>query len=252
MHEGHRERMRERVFTDIGGMCDHELLEVLLFGVLPRVNTNPLAHTLIDLFGSLEGVFNASREELLGVEGVGETAACLIMTAGELYRRTHPSEKLPLAAINFEKFSEFAGGRFRASSLEKLELYAFDAKSRVQSVKTFSDFVSGEVDLTADEILGFLVSAKPFAVAAAHNHPSDPAVPSASDDDFTSKLCLLCLLCGVRLTDHVIFGADGTLYSYFTTGRLDEIRAGFGNDILSGKNERVAELIAKNNRRTPK
>lgn len=75
-HAGHRERMRERF--EIGGFDNyrpHEVIEQLLFKILPRVNTNPIAHDLIDRFGSVMGVLRAPIDELCKVEGVGVKTA---------------------------------------------------------------------------------------------------------------------------------------------------------------------------------
>ena len=66
MHEGHRQRMLQRL-GDAKHLQDHELLEILLFNAIPRKNTNPLAHELLSAFGSLEGVLRAVYEELLRV-----------------------------------------------------------------------------------------------------------------------------------------------------------------------------------------
>lgn len=62
-------------------MEEHELLELFLFGVIPRSNTNPIAHGMIDRFGSLIGVFSASYDELLKVCGVGKKTARYIKSA---------------------------------------------------------------------------------------------------------------------------------------------------------------------------
>ena len=47
IHDGHRERMRQR-YDQMGadGFHDHEMLEMLLSCALPRVDTNPIAHEL--------------------------------------------------------------------------------------------------------------------------------------------------------------------------------------------------------------
>ena len=75
-HVGHRKRLRERaVRTDLEGFQPHEVLELLLSETIPRKDVNPLAHALIDRFGSFSGVLNAGREELLQVPGVGERTA---------------------------------------------------------------------------------------------------------------------------------------------------------------------------------
>ena len=52
IHDGHRERMRQR-YDQMGadGFHDHEMLEMLLSCALPRVDTNPIAHRLIERYG---------------------------------------------------------------------------------------------------------------------------------------------------------------------------------------------------------
>ena len=87
MHEGHRKRMYEKLKND-DGLYEHELLEILLFNAFQRKNTNPIAHALLDSFGSISGVLNASVEELCAVEGVGESVALYLKCIGECTKRT--------------------------------------------------------------------------------------------------------------------------------------------------------------------
>ena len=78
-HKGHRARVKEEFFArGLSGMADHRALELLLFYAIPQGDVNPLAHRLIDTFGSLAGVFNATIDQLTAVKGIGEHAACLI------------------------------------------------------------------------------------------------------------------------------------------------------------------------------
>ena len=71
VHEGHRQRKKEQ-FREHGldAFADHEALELLLYYAIPRQDTNPIAHRLIERFGSLEGGFSAPAYELQKVEGV--------------------------------------------------------------------------------------------------------------------------------------------------------------------------------------
>ncbi len=86
-HSGHRARMRERFFETKGaGFEAHELLELLLFAAIPKRDVNPLAHELLNHFGSLSNVLSASKEELMTVPGIGPSAGELIRTMGELSR----------------------------------------------------------------------------------------------------------------------------------------------------------------------
>lgn len=57
LNQGHRSRMRKRyLICGFSGFQEHEILELLLFYALPRVNTNPIAHQLLKEFHSLAGV----------------------------------------------------------------------------------------------------------------------------------------------------------------------------------------------------
>ena len=85
-HGGHRERMRKR-FKESGnfkGFSEHEILEMLLFYIVPRKNTNDIAHELIKKFGSLNSVLNASVEELSSVKDMGESSANSLLFFREL------------------------------------------------------------------------------------------------------------------------------------------------------------------------
>ena len=79
VHDFHRERMRRR-FRENGltGFADHEVLELLLYYAIPRRDTNPIAHALLDRFGGLSGVFSAPAELLEQVDGVGENTAAFL------------------------------------------------------------------------------------------------------------------------------------------------------------------------------
>ena len=88
MHEDHRKRVKERFLKDgIENMPDHEVLELLLFFSIPRKDTNALAHELIEHFGSLNCVLEASAEDLMQVNGIGETSATLITLAFQLTKK---------------------------------------------------------------------------------------------------------------------------------------------------------------------
>ena len=82
LHANHRQRMRRRFEQQGGfsGFAEHEVLEYILYLALPRVDTNPLAHRLIDRFGGLCQVLEASEADILTVEGAGPAVARLLTT----------------------------------------------------------------------------------------------------------------------------------------------------------------------------
>ena len=86
-HDKHRERLRKKLLDGVA-LEDHEILEMLLFYALPRINTNELAHDLIDQNGSLAKVLCARQEELMKIDGIGEKSAVLMRLIDEISRRT--------------------------------------------------------------------------------------------------------------------------------------------------------------------
>ena len=85
VHAGHRARMRERFIKEgLSGFSEHEVLELLLMFAIPQRDVNPLAHRLIDRFGSLSAVLESSPAELTWVDGVGENAAALLSLMPQL------------------------------------------------------------------------------------------------------------------------------------------------------------------------
>ena len=88
VHDGHRQRFKEQFLqSGLDGFNSHQLLEMLLYYSIPRKDTNPLAHRLMDTFGSLSGVLEAEYEELCRVEGVTPHTAMLLCFCGKLFWR---------------------------------------------------------------------------------------------------------------------------------------------------------------------
>ena len=87
VHENHRERMRERyLLNGTDGMEPHEVLEMMLYYTIPRSDTNPIAHRLIDTFGSFSGVLDASADDLAKVCGIGSKAAVFLKLFNDVRR----------------------------------------------------------------------------------------------------------------------------------------------------------------------
>ena len=99
LHAGHRARAVELLLNNADALTDHQILEVLLFYVIPRQDTNPLAHKLIKIFGDLEGVFNASLTQLSAVEGVGEKVSAFILAMGEVLKRSAKKQERKIYLI---------------------------------------------------------------------------------------------------------------------------------------------------------
>lgn len=212
-------------------MQDHELMEILLFNAIPRKNTNPVAHALIDAFGSLEGVFSAEIDQLKEVEGVGQSVAEYLKCIGLLFSRVSESEHVPLSASNLQEFSNILKKRYAHRTTEVIDLFFLDSKGTVKSKHSFTSGDSGKVNVDAGDLNRVLGQHRSEGLVVAHNHPSGVCNPSATDDSFTAQLHLFCSVNNITLRDHVIVGKNGA-YSYFLTGKLETIRHDFNIEKL--------------------
>ncbi len=226
MHEGHRQRMTQRLVADGAGLQDHELLEIVLYGVIPRKNTNGVAHALLSAFGSLRGVFSAEYGQLKSVEGVGDAAASHLCAVGACFSRMRAQEERPPETFNVETFTAYLRERFSSLTEEAVEFYCLDAHDRIRQSKRFTTGERSRAAVSPEELNRFLVAAAPHGLVFAHNHPHANCAPSREDDQFTAQVQMLCSMNNVKLYDHVIVGKDGN-YSYRLVGRMEEIRREF-------------------------
>ena len=226
MHEGHRQRMYEKLKTG-DRLFDHELLEMLLFNACPRKNTNPIAHALLDSFGSLAGVFSADIEQLMTVKGVGESIALYIKCNAEILQRANTVSTCITGLKTYEELKDFAVVRMRGRRQEVLELYFLEKNGNLKRILSFTNDDVSRVEVKTRDIAAAIAAEKPYGILVAHNHLSGSSAPSVNDDRFTQELQLLCSFHDVILYDHCIYASDNNVYSYFSSGKIDGIRRDF-------------------------
>ena len=217
IHKGHRERKKEQYMRwGLELLADHEVLELLLYYALPRVDTNPVAHRLLEKFGSLDLVFSASVQELMQVEGIGEHAAILLSLVPQAYRRSCiRGEDVILSST--KKAGEFFLGRYEGVKREVMYQVCLDMKYKViRCVEVGKGSVS-KADVSVREIVENAILYKAGAVMLAHNHPSGVALPSREDEIATLQIRDALSTIGVELLDHVIV-ADGDFVSLADNG----------------------------------
>ena len=223
VHENHRQRLRDKFLANPNSLNKHEVLELLLFYAIPRKNVNPLAHMLLDKFGSLNSVLSASADELKSLDGMGDGTAAYITTLGKILDLVTQEEFADgLKFFNFENVKRYLIKFF--ANYDKEVFYAFFLSKTdkvIAKVSYTSDKVN-EINFLLSEFSRSFANVKPYAVVVAHNHPSGNPEPSKKDDNATEKMYLMFALSGVKLYDHIIV-ADNKIYSYNSDGRLEQI-----------------------------
>ncbi len=225
VHSGHRERLVKKFTEFPDSFSDHELLEMFLFPLFPRKDTNEIAHRLINSFGSIKNVFNATAEQLKTVNGVGEKTAAYIVLYGKMFRKTvNVSQKQVLNPFtSFENTKREMCALFSGQKSEKFYFFLLNYNYEVVFQMEYSGTADDSVFADTAEIAKAMsVHNAKFAIMA-HNHPSGSVNPSVEDDVATRKFYVLCKLHGVNLVDHIIVAKDN-LFSYFSDGKINLIK----------------------------
>ncbi|MBP3645893.1 MAG: DNA repair protein RadC [Clostridia bacterium] len=226
-HAGHRQRMRERYLKQgLNGFAPHEVLELILFYAIPRQNVNPLAHRLMEHFGSLHGVLDAPVEELAKVEGVGQSAAVLLSLFSKVARELELSRETDMEVVDNRIKAEEHCRRLLAG-LKQEHLYAVCLNGQMQLISdvliakgTLSE-VPAYPRLVAEAVLRH----NAHVVVLCHNHPGGQLSPSQTDIESTYALAHLLAGLGVTLADHLIVCGNRVL-SMSSAGFFDRVMPG--------------------------
>ena len=209
VHDDHRRRVYERFLREgLAGFEEHNAMEFLLFLARPRGDTNPLAHALIDRFGSLSAVLDAPIEELERVPGVGHSSAVVLKFIPQMcayYLENKTSHKVPLTSV--EEASAFFMPKFFARTQEAFYMAAVDDRTAVSVAKVVSE----------------ALKCGATGVMLAHNHPRGITLPSSSDMAVTREIYRALRLVNIQLLEHLIF-ADNEFLSFVQSNYMDSIR----------------------------
>ncbi|MBQ8390716.1 MAG: DNA repair protein RadC [Oscillibacter sp.] len=221
VHDGHREKMRQRFLSGgLEGFAPHEALELLLYYAIPRRDTNPTAHALMERYGSLSAVLSAPAEDLQKVEGIGESAAVLIRMVAQLTRKAAIESAAQESVLSSsQRAGKYLLTRFEGAKRELVYQLCLDQKGKLLACKLLGEggVTAAAVDIRQVVENAILTSAS--AVILAHNHPSGIALPSQEDYAVTDRVKAALATIGVTLADHIIV-ADGDYVSMADSGIL--------------------------------
>jgi len=213
IHDGHRQRMKQRFLRHgLENFDDVNVLELLLYFALPRQDTNPLAHRLLNRFGSLSGVLDASESQLCSVEGVGDNVAALIRLIPAVSQR-YMLDKTPSKEIvdSVTAAGRYFLPRFMYEQEEVLYALFLNARKAVLSCREMNRGCIHAVEIPVRRLVEHALELHASYVVLAHNHPSGVLTPSREDEQTTYTIRDALALVDVELLDHVI--VSGCEYS---------------------------------------
>ena len=221
VHDGHRERLKKQ-FAEHGGkeMNDIQFLEMLLYYVIPRRDTNVLSHALLERYGSLRGVLDAPAGDLTTVPGIGDHAARYLETIREALRR-YISE--PVKEMRYIFSCSDAGKYFvpilQYETVEKVYLMCLNGRGAVISCGEIATGTLTTVNVSIRKIVDIAMRAHATSVVLAHNHPAGFALPSTEDRAYTFELKHALELMDIQLMDHILV-ADSDYVSFAQSGYI--------------------------------
>ena len=221
IHDGHREKMRQRFMTGgLDAFADHEILELLLYYAIPRRDTNPIAHALMERYGSLPAVLAAPMEDLKRTEGIGESAAVLLHLVPQVCRRARLAQVGEDQVLNSsERAGAYLRECFEGESREVIYQLCLDRKGKLLACKRLGEGSVASADLDVRRLVENAILTGASAVILAHNHPSGVALPSDGDYTATMRVRAALNAIGIELADHIIV-ADGDFVSMADSGYL--------------------------------
>lgn len=223
IHKGHRERLRNQLLKGgIDNFSDYQIVEMLLAFTIPYKDTNPLAHRLLDEFGSLANILDAQPDELCKISGIGTKTATFLTSLPDVFRVYKISKSQNNESLNSPKLAyEYFESRI---PIIKDEMFYYACLDNSNHVIKFSQFGRGgisHINVNIRDFTNEILKVPTCGVIICHTHTSGQPRPSFNDIEFTKKLLASLRLLGISLLEHIILSPSG-FYSFCNARLIDE------------------------------
>lgn len=224
LHKGRRQRNRKKFLkSGFTGFADHEKLEFLLYYAIPLRDTNPIAHRLLNKFKTISGVFDASVEQLIQINGIAENSAVLLKLIPEMLKEYTLSKNILQPMDSTETVCNFFKTHFAGDSNEVIKAAFVDDKLRLIACENIAEGTPGSVYLDIRKLIKFTYMNNSENIIIAHNHPNGDTTPSDEDIRMTAEIYKTLKPVGINLIDHIIV-AKGQAVSLRNAGAFSLLK----------------------------
>ena len=212
---GHRARLRTRFSADEGkSMPDYELLELLLTISIPRRDVKPLAKTLITKFKNLDGVINASPEELLSIEGVSKNTVGLLKIVSEINlriggRKLRSRNNTDLSFA--QELESYYQRKFHEVKADTVLVAFFNDDAKLMKEKSFKCHFPYESDFNVQEFIMETIASSATEVVIMRRRSEKEDKSLIRDKNFIEKIIKTLNAMDVIISDYVIFDTNDYL-----------------------------------------
>ena len=208
--QGHRGRLRERLFADADSLLDHELVEYLLAIAIPRRDTKPLAKALLREFGSVAKLLTADADALMRVKGMGEVSAAAVKIAHAAALRLLKVEAASKPVLsNWQGLIDYLHADMAHHTTERFRVLHLNTRNMLIRDEVMS---KGSIDVASvhvREVIRRAMDLGSASIILVHNHPSGDASASRADIDITRAIIEAAKRLGIAVHDHLIIGVNG-------------------------------------------
>ena len=224
IHDGHRKNLRQSfLVTGFAGKTEHQALELLLTYSIPRIDVNPVAHELIDKFGSLAGVIDAEPTELMKINHITENTVVLLKMIPALWEMYADCKWSGRPVINTsQKVKEFLKPKFMGCCNERLYMLCLDSHLQLNELALLAEGTPDQTTVNIRDAVAHVLHSGAKQVILAHNHPSGITDPSMQDIIMTHNACNAFAPMGVNVIDHMIF-AGNEVFSLRANGFMKDL-----------------------------
>ena len=202
------ERPRERLIALGADALSHaELIGILLRTGLKGHNAVDVGRAMVQKFGSLQALSQASVHELQSIKGVGRDKAVTLVAAFTLARQMarelrHESPTLDTP----EAVADLLRAENRAYKVELFQVVLLNTRRKLIRIEKISQGTFDTILVHPREVFKDAIAANAAAVVLVHNHPSGDPTPSEADIKVTRDLIRAGQLLKIEVLDHVILG----------------------------------------------
>ncbi len=207
---GHRERLRERFSAAGDTLADYELLELLLFRLIPRADTKPVAKALLARFGTLAEVLGAPAALLREVRGVGPSVALDLKVVAASARRLARGEISGREVLgSWNQVLDYCRAAMAFEEREQFRILFLDKKNVLIADEVQQTGTVDHTPVYPREVIRRALELSATALVLVHNHPSGDPAPSRADIDMTKVIIETAKPLGIAVHDHIIIGKKG-------------------------------------------
>ncbi len=210
-HSGHRDRLRERFLNAPDSLPDYELLELLLFMAIPRKDVKPIAKALIEKFNNINGVLNASLNDLQSIHGISHNTAIAIRAIRAAGLRLLQQNVMDRPVLNsWQRLIEYVEAAMANETNEHFRVLFLNKKNEIIKDEVQQ---TGTVDHTPAyprEVMKRALELGATALILAHNHPSGDPTPSPADVSLTKQIIKAAAPFDIVIHDHLVISRNGT------------------------------------------